>query len=213
MSQKDFIKANFIKYPNLSYLDRIESLQDDDLSSDENIFGEKIKEEEFNDKLNYEYNTNKSEEKIERVNTNNTYNKQYQILNFHFDILKKEYKKVLGNINSNIIDKDKSQFKKEQIKRGRKTKRNDSILTDKNDKIKVKDVHDRYSDDNIRKKCKNMILKYALEFLNQKIKEIYKGDIGKGKFKKKLKMMSKLAFRIRHSSFLYELIYFEDNLY
>ena len=54
MSQKDFIIANFIKYPNLSYLDRIESLQDDDLSSDENIFGEKIKEEEFNDKLNYE---------------------------------------------------------------------------------------------------------------------------------------------------------------
>ena len=93
MCQKDFIKANFIKYPNLSYLDRIESLQDDDLSSDENIFGEKIKEEEFNDKLNYEYNTNKSEEKIERVNTNNTYNKQYQILNFHFDILKKESKK------------------------------------------------------------------------------------------------------------------------
>ena len=164
MCQKDFIKANFIKYPNLSYLDRIESLQDDDLSSDENIFGEKIKEEEFNDKLNYEYNTNKSEEKIERVNTNNTYNKQYQILNFHFDILKKEYKKVLGNINSNIIDKDKSQFKKEQIKRGRKTKRNDSILTDKNDKIKVKDVHDRYSDDNVRKRCKNMVLKYALEF-------------------------------------------------
>ena len=174
----------------MSYLDRIESLQDDDLSSDENIFGEKIKEEEFNDKLNYEYNTNKSEEKIERVNTNNTYNKQYQILNFHFDILKQEDKKVLGNINSNIIDKDKSQFKKEQIKRGRKTKRNDSILTDKNDKIKVKDVHDRYSDDNIRKRCKNMILKYALEFLNQKIKEIYKGDIGKGKFKKKLKILN-----------------------
>ena len=98
------------------------------------------------------------------MNTNNTYNKQYQILNFHFDILKQEDKKVLGNINSNIIDKDKSQFKKEQIKRGRKTKRNDSILTDKNDKIKVKDVHDRYSDDNVRKRCKNMILKYALEF-------------------------------------------------
>ena len=190
MSQKNFIKANFIKYPNLSYIDRIESIGNDDLSSDENIFGEKIKEEEFNDKLNYEYNTNKSEEKIERVNTNNTYNKQYQILNFHFDILKKEYKKVLGNINSNIIDKDKSQFKKEQIKRGRKTKRNDSILTDKNDKIKVKDVHDRFSDDNIRKRCKNMILKYALEFLNQKIKEIYKGDIGKGKFKKKLKILN-----------------------
>ena len=190
MSQNDFIKTNFIKYQNLSYLERIESLQDDDLSSDENIFGEKIKEEKFNDQINYGYDINHSEEKIERVNTNNINDKLYQIMNFHFDLLKKEDKKDLGNLNSNIINKDKSKFKKEQIKRGRKTKRNDSILTDKNGKNKVKDVHDRYLDDNIRKKCKNMILKYALEFLNQKIKEIYKSDIGKGKFKKKLKILN-----------------------
>ena len=35
-----------------------------------------------------------------------------------------------------------------------------------------------------------MILKYALEFLNKKIKEIYNGNIGKGKFKKKLKILN-----------------------
>ena len=172
MSQKEFIKENFIKYPNLSYLDRIESIEDDDLSSDGNIFETEIKEEKINDKFIYEYDLNKSEEKIEKVYKKNTYNKQYQIMNFHFDILKKVDKEDLFSINSNLIIKDKSKLKKESQKRGRKTKRNDSILTDKNDKIKVKDVHDRYSDDNIRKRCKNMILKYALEFLNQKIKEI-----------------------------------------
>ena len=35
-----------------------------------------------------------------------------------------------------------------------------------------------------------MILKYALEFLNKKIKEIYNNNIGKGKFKKKLKILN-----------------------
>ena len=42
----------------------------------------------------------------------------------------------------------------------------------------------------MRKKCKNIILKFALEFLNQKVKEKYKGDIGKGKFKKQLKILN-----------------------
>ena len=190
MSQKEFIKENFIKYPNLSYLDRIESIEDDDLSSDGNIFETKIKEEKINDKFIYEYDLNKSEEKIEKVYRKNTYNKQYQIMNFHFDILKKEDKEDLFSLNSSRIIKDKSKLKKESQKRGRKAKRNNSTIADKNGKNKVKDVHDRYSDDNIRKKCKNMILKYALEFLNQKIKEIYKGDIGKGKFKKKLKILN-----------------------
>jgi hypothetical protein len=33
-------------------------------------------------------------------------------------------------------------------------------------------------------------LKYALKFINEKIDEKYQGDIGQGKFKKKLKIIS-----------------------
>ena len=42
----------------------------------------------------------------------------------------------------------------------------------------------------MRKKCKNIILKFALEFLNKKIKEQYDGNIGKGKFRKELKILN-----------------------
>ena len=54
---------------------------------------------------------------------------------------------------------------------------------------KEKRAHNKYSDDNMRKKCKNIILKYAIIFINSKIKEIYKGDIGNGSLKKQLKIL------------------------
>ena len=40
------------------------------------------------------------------------------------------------------------------------------------------------------KKCKNIILKYALIFINEKIGEKYLDDIGYGKFKKELKIIN-----------------------
>lgn len=45
--------------------------------------------------------------------------------------------------------------------------------------------HNKFSDDNLRRKCKHLILKSLFEFINKKIKEIY-NEIGYGIFKKKL---------------------------
>ena len=73
---------------------------------------------------------------------------------------------------------------KQSKKRGRKRKRNDT-----NDNAKKK-THDKFFDDNLTKKFKNIILKYALKFINKKIEEIYKDDIGYGKFKKELKIIN-----------------------
>jgi hypothetical protein len=42
----------------------------------------------------------------------------------------------------------------------------------------------------LTKKCKNIILKYALIFINEKIGEKYLDDIGYGKFKKELKIIN-----------------------
>ena len=39
---------------------------------------------------------------------------------------------------------------------------------------------------NIIRKCKNIVLEYTLKYLNNKIKEIYEGDIGEGIYKKEL---------------------------
>ena len=192
MSYKTLFKVNSFKYLNLSDIDKIESFGDEEISSEENLFGTKIKEENITDKLNYESNLNPFGEKIERITTNNTYNNQNIIYNFNFCLKNKEDNKDSINLNSNILikDSDKLNIKKESKKRGRKTKPNTSSKNENNGNIKTTDIHDRYSDDNIRKKCKNMILKYALEFLNKKIKEIYNGNIGKGKFKKKLKILN-----------------------
>ena len=46
--------------------------------------------------------------------------------------------------------------------------------------------HNKFCDDNIRTKCKHLILKTVLEFINKKIKEKYNGNIGQGIFIKKL---------------------------
>jgi hypothetical protein len=46
--------------------------------------------------------------------------------------------------------------------------------------------HNKFSDDNIRTKCKHLILKSVLEFINKKIEEKYNGNIGQGIFIKKL---------------------------
>ena len=73
---------------------------------------------------------------------------------------------------------------KQSKKRGRKRKRNDT-----NDNAKKK-THDKFFDDNLTKKFKNIILKYALKFITKKIEEIYKDDIGYGKFKKELKIIN-----------------------
>lgn len=50
--------------------------------------------------------------------------------------------------------------------------------------------HNKFSDDNIRQKCKHLLLKSLLDFLNEKIKIMYNGKIGKGIFIKKLRILN-----------------------
>ena len=53
-------------------------------------------------------------------------------------------------------------------------------------KGKNEDVHNKYSDDNMRRKCKHITLENTMNFINDKIKEKYEGKIGKGILTKKL---------------------------
>ena len=46
--------------------------------------------------------------------------------------------------------------------------------------------HNRYSDDNLRRMCKHLVLKYIQDFINNKIKEKYNNNIGRGIFILKL---------------------------
>ena len=107
--------------------------------------------------------------KDNELNLNNnqsiSFNNDYKISNFYFSI-----NRTLININQNkkyISNK----------KRGRKGK----IENNQNEIINQK-IHNKFSDDNIRKKCKNIVLKYALESINEKIKDKYNNNIGHGNF-------------------------------
>ena len=79
---------------------------------------------------------------------------------------------ILPKLDLNLI-KDKIEFT--QKKRGRKTERTEDAKP-----------HNKFADDNLRKKCKHLILSEILNFLNSKLKEIYLDDIGKGILLKQL---------------------------
>ena len=153
------------------------SLTQENLSNRFEIYSEgdlnasKIVEENLNDNLDTNLELSTKENRVIKINNvNNT----YKIENYNFFIQ--------GVQIFNKKDKNNKEIKK----RGRKRKRNDN----ESDKNKTLKIHTKFTDDNLTKKSKNIILKYALKFINEKIEEIYQGDIGEGKFKKELKIIS-----------------------
>lgn len=153
------------------------SLTQENLSNSFEIYSEgdlnasKIVEENLNDNLDTNLELSTKENRVIKINNvNNT----YKIENYNFFIQ--------GVQIFNKKDKNNKEIKK----RGRKRKRNDN----ESDNNKTLKTHTKFTDDNLTKKSKNIILKYALKFINEKIEEIYQGDIGEGKFKKELKIIS-----------------------
>ena len=108
--------------------------------------------------------------------------------NFIFSI------KRLGN-KQEILEKTKREKLKNNLENkphlGRKRKDEDSV-----------GEHNKFSGDNLRRKAKTLILDYALDFLNEKIYKIYKGNIGQGITIKKLlpiNRFSKSDITIQHN--------------
>ena len=83
------------------------------------------------------------------------------------------------NNNSAVEIKEEKKEKKERKKCGRKRLREGDNQNE----------HNKYSDDNIRRKIKHFILKNILILINNKIKNKY-GDIGNGIFKKELQTIN-----------------------
>ena len=52
-------------------------------------------------------------------------------------------------------------------------------------------VHNKYSDDNLRRKCKHIVLFSIMEFINKKIYLIYKGNLGNNIYRKEILTMNK----------------------
>jgi hypothetical protein len=178
MSYQDLISDKIIKCPSL-YKINIDHTRDNfDLSSEEDGSKSPTKKFEKIFKNNFEtyYNTLMIDNKI--IKKKAMYN-DYEITSFNFFIMNKNLSENSINAKNN---KDNKKNNKDTKKRGRKRKREE---TDDNDTK----IHNKFSDDNLRKKCKNIVLKSILEFINKKIKEQYNNKIGHGKFKKEFKIL------------------------
>lgn len=94
------------------------------------------------------------------------------------------------NNNRTIIDKKKC---------GRKRK-NENNTTE----------HNKFSDDNVRRRVKHLCFKYLLLFINSQIKEIYNNKIGQGIFQKQLQTLNQS--QISNAKILFNQQLLEKNL-
>lgn len=149
------------------------------LDSNEDIINTNFNEETSNSIFDQKLKS------LTRETTNISNNCAFSITNFNFIIEKKTTK---NNIINNVEGEEEINVK-DPKRLGRKTKRDVRTKSEDNNKKKKSEVHDKFYDDNMRKKCKNIILKYTLQFINEKIKEKYNGIIGIGEHKKELKIL------------------------
>ena len=126
----------------------------------------------FNNGLEKKTQTNTNEVKTCQIQKNDEYNQS--------ENSDKEIKEININIEDSkeINNKNKNKNKSDKKKCGRKRK-----MPDSDDQIE----HNKFSDDNLRRKCKHLVLKYSFKYINDQIKEKYNGNIGIGIFEKELK--------------------------
>ena len=164
------------------------------IDSSENEISESCFNYHLDDSLNFKHfnDYNISSDRLDTESLTNIYKSNIKISRFNTALLK------IINFNFPIL-KEKKHSKKSKIKKhenqindinvkgskklGRKTER------DAKDSENNGNIHDKFSDDNMRKKCKNLLIKYLRYFINKKIKSIYKGNLGIGDFKKELKIV------------------------
>ena len=168
---------------NNNYQLKFDSEEDYDINFNDNNYNNF-----FNISNDPNYKCNEIEQK--NIISNNS----FSIDTFNFAIIdEKNDLTINSNQEKMKITSDEVQLPK---KLGRKTKRkpvinpeNNNDNNNDNNNINNSIVHDKFTDDNMKKKCKNIVLKCILEFINNKIKKLYNNDIGHGNYEKNLKTL------------------------
>ena len=168
---------------NNNYQLKFDSEEDYDINFNDNNYNNF-----FNISNDPNYKCNEIEQK--NIISNNS----FSIVTFNFAIIdEKNDLTINSNQEKMKITSDEVQLPK---KLGRKTKRkpvinpeNNNDNNNDNNNINNSIVHDKFTDDNMKKKCKNIVLKCILEFINNKIKKLYNNDIGHGNYEKNLKTL------------------------
>jgi len=111
------------------------------------------------------------------------YNNLIYGLSTYATLNENENKKNKDELNQLIGDEA---YSNNQIKKDKNEKRKKSLLGRKRKGDSEKSSHSKYFDDNLRNKCKNLVLDSAFKLSNEKIEEKYNGNIGHGIFVKQL---------------------------
>lgn len=105
----------------------------------------------------------------------------------------KDWKSVQKRLVSAIGKKIK--FKVEDAPSPQINKLRNSLIQKKIGRKKKDDTskrnHNKFTDDNVRRKCKHLVLNCVKDFINEKIKFLYNDDIGNSIFKKQLLSFNK----------------------
>ena len=133
-----------------------------------------------NDLINY------NEYDLQDKNNNNEHNSQDEINNNHQDL---EDKNNNNGQNLNLQDQINIKIKDKENCINKTNSNNNfdtSFLNKKKERIKKSGAHNKFSDDNLRRKCKHLILKTTLDYINKQILQKYNNNIGNGIFRKQL---------------------------
>ena len=115
--------------------------------------------------------------------------KEYNQTNF---TEKEEEKFLNGTQNPIIIEENDNKINSEMESISKKEKEkentndNKTVIKKKRGRPGTTGDHDKFSDDNLRRKVKHLLLDNLLSFINNKIYKVYEGQIGNGIFVKKL---------------------------
>lgn len=138
-----------------------------------------INEESILDKYEYYDNNSFTDENVKKVEEKGEEENNIKEENKAINFAKIKNLNNSNSSSSNFLEYKKPNNAKKQC--GRKRMREDDD---------GKGAHNKFSDDNIRRKCKHLVLKHLLEFINKQLKIIYNGKIGNGIFKKKLQIIN-----------------------
>ena len=90
-----------------------------------------------------------------------------------------------SHLNLNF-DNNKNIFDNNLEQKNISIDKNMQFINKKKRRITKSGLHNKFADDNLRRKCKHLVLKSLLEFINGEIERRYKNNIGKGILKKQL---------------------------
>ena len=99
---------------------------------------------------------------------------------------KKEKEKKKEKKKEKEKEKEKEEEEEEEEKEKENTNDNKIVIKKKRGRPGTTGEHNKFSDDNLRRKVKHLLLDNLINFINNKIYKIYKGQIGNGIFIKKL---------------------------